>query len=98
MKHEEFKEGMNVVAAGDIRSNDSLFFIGDRDLKMAAHEFGHHIGNRDEYKGALIDDDSIMGQNTKKVKRRHLGLVAKVFGNAMSAAYGKSWTHKPVPA
>jgi hypothetical protein len=109
VKQAAFGAGMIIVAAGDIRSNDALFFIRDPDIAMAAHEFGHHIGNPDEYAGAAVDTSmngdgatkgidrhSIMGQNMTKVKVRHLGTVAKVFSDAIRAEYGKSFTYVPV--
>ena len=77
-----------IVAPGNIRSNDSLWFLGEPRLAVAAHEFGHHLGNPDEYAGAAIDTslngdgavngidaDSIMGQNLTHVKRRHFRTI-----------------------
>jgi len=77
-----------IVAPGNIRSNDSLWFLGEPRLSVAAHEFGHHLGNPDEYAGAAIDTslnsdgavngidaDSIMGQNLTTVKRRHFRTI-----------------------
>lgn len=88
VQHATFRAGMLIIADGDIRSNDSLFFLGEPRLAMAAHEFGHHIGNPDEYAGARvdtslnsdgavngIDPNSIMGQNMTTVKRRHYRLI-----------------------
>ena len=85
IKQETFAEGMLIFADGNIRSNDSLWFLGETRIAMAAHEFGHHLGNGDEYAGATsvdptlnvdgavngIDNDSIMGQDLTKVKKRH---------------------------
>jgi hypothetical protein len=58
--------------------------MGEPRGAVAAHEFGHHIGNSDEYAGTKVDtslnDDgatsgidpnSIMGQQLTKVKKRH---------------------------
>jgi hypothetical protein len=104
-----FGAGMLIVADGNIRSNDSLFFLDEARIAVAAHEFGHHIGNPDEYAGAVIDtslnDDgavngidanSIMGQNLTTVKARHLRTVARVFGEALKAEHGRTFTLDPV--
>ncbi len=108
-KQAAFAKGMLIIADGDIRSNDSLFFLGEPRLAMAAHEFGHHIGNPDEYAGAVldtslnddgakagIDADSIMGQNMTTVKVRHFRLVAKVFADMVKAESGQSYTYEAV--
>ena len=50
-----FAAGCIIVADGNIRSNDSLFFLGEPRVAVAAHEFGHHLGNPDEYAGAMLD-------------------------------------------
>jgi hypothetical protein len=99
-----------IVARGDIRSNASLFFLGDPQLEGIAHEFGHHLGNRDEYPGAEtvdsslngdgavngIDEDSIMGRRMSKVKTRHFRTVAKAFGDAVFADHGETFTYAPI--
>jgi hypothetical protein len=105
-----FTSGTLIIARGNIRSNDSLFFIQEPRMAMAAHEFGHHIGNPDEYSGAQvdtslnddgavqgIDPDSIMGQDLTKVKARHLRLVASVLADAVRAEYGKTYRYEVVP-
>jgi len=105
-----FAAGMLVVADGDIRSNTSVWFIGDSDLAMAAHEFGHYLDNRDEYDGARVDTslngdgavngidrDSIMGQNLSRVKRRHFRTVCRHFASIVSSDVGKSYTYEAVP-
>ena len=108
-KQAQLSKGVIIIADGDIRSNDSLFFIGDTRLAMVAHEFGHHIGNPDEYGGAKVDEtlntdgakkgidrNSIMGQNMTTVKARHFTLLAKVLGDAIEAEYGKKFAFKAV--
>jgi hypothetical protein len=105
-----FSTGMLVVADGNIRSSTALFFIDDPDLPMAAHEFGHYMGNPDEYDGATsldaslnedgavngIDEDSIMGQNMTRVKRRHFRTVCQHFGDMVRTNCGKSYTYEAV--
>jgi hypothetical protein len=109
-KQATFSTGMLIVADGNIRSNDSLLFLGETRIAVAAHEFGHHLGNPDEYAGAAvdtslnsdgatngIDPDSIMGQNLTKVKARHLREICKVFTDAVTGAFGKSYHYLVVP-
>lgn len=105
-----FAAGMLIVAQGNGRSYDSLWYIGGR-LAMAAHEFGHHLGNGDEYAGAPslnpslngdgahngIDPDSIMGVNLGSVKRRHLGKVCSHLASMIRSASGKTYTYETVP-
>lgn len=106
-----FSNGVLIIADGDIRSNDSLFFIDEPRIAMAAHEFGHHLGNPDEYaeaKASLdptlnddgakngVDKDSIMGQNMTKVKKRHFRTICKHFGDVVFAAVKRQFTYKPV--
>lgn len=59
IKQSAFGSGIIIVADGNIRSNDSLFFLDEPRVAMAAHEFGHHIGNPDEYAGAKVDTSRI---------------------------------------
>jgi hypothetical protein len=107
---EAFEDGMLVIADGNIRSNDSLFFLGEPDLDMAAHEFGHHLGNPDEYEGARvdtslnddgavdgIDEDSIMGQNMTHVKKRHFSTVCTHLAAMVVEQLGKPFTFEAVP-
>ncbi len=105
-----FSTGMLIIADGNIRSNDSLLFLGESRIAVAAHEFGHHLGNPDEYKDAAvdtslnsdgatngIDPDSIMGKNLTKVKARHFREICKVFTDAVTNAFGKSYNYLVVP-
>ena len=109
VKKDAFGEGVMIIAIGNARSNDALFFIGDTDAAMPAHEFGHHLGNPDEYEGARvdetlnddgavngIDEDSIMGQRMTTVKKRHFRLLLKVFAERVSAEHGKAFTYEVV--
>jgi len=109
-KQAAFAAGMLIIADGNIRSNDSLLFLGEPRIAVAAHEFGHHLGNPDEYAGAAvdaalnsdgaakgIDADSIMGQNLTKVKARHFREIAKAFTNAVAGVFGKAYSYLVVP-
>jgi hypothetical protein len=109
-KQAAFATGMLIIADGNIRSNDSLFFLDEPRIAMAAHEFGHHIGNPDEYAGAAVDTtmngdgavngidaDSIMGQNLTKVKKRHYTLICKVLADSVKAEHKVTYTYEAVP-
>lgn len=104
-----FVSGALVIADGTGRSNDSLFFLGDPDLAMAAHEFGHHLGNPDEYAGAAvdtgmngdgatngIDPNSIMGQNMTTVKARHFGTICTHLSAVVKSTHGVNFGYEPV--
>jgi LysM repeat protein len=105
VKNETFQTGFLIIADGNIRSNDALFFIGEPRIVMAAHEFGHHIGNPDEYAGAAIDaalnddgavngidSDSIMGQNLTNVKKRHFRTICLHLTKMIRTATGREYT------
>ena len=101
--------GMLIIADGYIRSNSGLFFIGGK-TESFPHEFGHWLGNPDEYAGASsldtslnddgatagIDPTSIMGVQLDKVKKRHFKTICKHFAGMVKTKTGKTWTYKPV--
>ena len=106
-----FSEGLLIIADGNIRANDSLFFLGDTDDETAGHEFGHHLGNPDEYAGASsvdtslnedgavngIDATSVMGQSMKLVKKRHYRTICRHLSDMGSDELGKTYTYEAVP-
>lgn len=105
-----FRAGLLVIAKGNIRSNDSLWFLGESRVAVAAHEFGHHLGNGDEYSGAPsvdpslngdgavngIDPDSIMGQHLTQVKLRHFRTVCGHLARLIQNETGKVYTYEAV--
>ncbi len=107
---DRYTKGKIVVAAGNIRSNSELWFLGEPRPEVAAHEFGHHLGNPDEYEGATsvegalnedganngIDKDSIMGQNLTVVKKRHFRTVIKHLTTVMKSATDKTFHFEAV--
>jgi hypothetical protein len=109
-KKNTFSSGRLVIADGNIRSNSGLFFLGDPDAGTFPHEFGHFLGNPDEYAGATsvdtslngdgavngIDSDSIMGQNMTKVKKRHFRTLAKHFAGMARDKTSKTWKYNAV--
>ena len=108
-KKTTFAKGMLIIADGYIRSNSGLFFIDGR-VRSFAHEFGHFLGNPDEYAGAKgletslnedgatngIDQDSIMGVKLTKVKKRHFRTLAKHFSDMVKGKTTKTWKYKAV--
>jgi hypothetical protein len=109
-KKETFAAGMLIIADGDIRSNSGLFFLDDPDAGTMPHEFGHWLGNPDEYAGAAsfdaslnddgavagIDATAIMGVNMDKVKKRHFKTICKHFADMVKTKTTKTWTYKAV--
>ncbi len=106
-----FKKGLLIIAEGNIRSNDSLFYLGEPRLAMAAHEFGHHMGNPDEYAGAAldtglnsdgatagIDPNSIMGEGLSTVKARHFRAVCTHLTQMAKAVHGLHFHYEAVKA
>jgi hypothetical protein len=107
-KQTSFSSGMLIIADGNIRSNDSLFFLGETRIAMAAHEVGHHLGNPDEYAGATsvdtslnddgavngIDNDSLMGKDLTKVKKRHYRTICKHLADMVKTKTGNTYSYK----
>lgn len=104
-----FARGLLIIAVGNIRSNDSLLFLGEPRVAMAGHEFGHHLGNPDEYAGARVDTtlnddgavngidaDSIMGQNLTKVKRRHYRTICNHLKTMVNTASTRTYTYAAI--
>ncbi|MEM7622835.1 MAG: type VI secretion system tip protein TssI/VgrG, partial [Planctomycetota bacterium] len=113
-KQATFREGYLIVTVGNdnnvMRSNDSLFFIDDADIDMAAHEFGHHLGNPDEYAGAAIDTSlngdgatngidytSVMGRSNQPAKKRHFGTIAAHMKKMVKDQIGKTYDYDVEP-
>ncbi len=100
-----------VLAANFGRSNAKVWSMGDNRAGMPPHEFGHHLGNPDEYAGGVgidtsvntdgatagIDPNSIMGSGLSTVKRRHYNTVCQHLAAMVSAQYGRSYTYAAVP-
>jgi hypothetical protein len=108
IKRDVFQSGMLIVADGNVRANDSLFFIGQRQ-ETAPHEFGHHIGNPDEYAGAQvdtslngdgavngIDSTSVMGTSMNLVKKRHYRTICRHLANMVQTQKGINSTYEAV--
>jgi hypothetical protein len=94
------ERGVVIIAANSARANDSAW-SWNMPSTTAAHEFGHHLGNPDEYPGAGsvdpkvegdgaiagIDDEGLMGGGAT-VRSRYYGTVAIAFGLAAREAFG----------
>jgi hypothetical protein len=108
-KVEAWSDKVIMVGAGDFRNNMSTFFLDSNRPATVPHEIGHLMDNPDEYvDGAVdvtisgdganngIDDDSIMGLNKSKVKKRHYHAFADMLQKIMKTAYGNDEKHDVV--
>jgi len=99
-----------VLVANDGRSNAAAWSMTTNSVRMPEHEFGHHLGNPDEYRGAAIDtslnDDgatagidptSIMGVNKDAVKRRHYPTVCQHLAAMVNTQISRTYTYHAVP-
>jgi hypothetical protein len=105
VKKENWAKGDVVIVPGNGRSSSNTWFIISNRETTTAHEFGHLIGNPDEYEGAStvdpsvngdgavngIDTDSIMGQNMNRAKKRHFDTVAKHMKTVVHANTGRNF-------
>ncbi|MFO7561323.1 MAG: type VI secretion system tip protein TssI/VgrG [Enhygromyxa sp.] len=97
-----------IVAQNYARANASVWPYDTSPVTLA-HEFGHHLGNPDEYPGATsvdptvngdgakagIDSDSIMGSG-ELIRRRHFDTVCKAMAQAVAEHTGKVYSYKAV--
>jgi hypothetical protein len=100
-----------VLAANKGRSNAKVWSMGDNRAGMPPHEFGHHLGNPDEYAGGVgvdasvntdgatagIDPNSIMGSGLSTVKRRHYNTICLQLKAMVSTQYARTYTYAAVP-
>ncbi len=97
-----------VITENDVRANAGAWPITESD-RTAIHEFGHHLGNPDEYPGAStvnifvngdgakfgIDHDSIMGSG-EDIRARHFNTLAKALTKLVHQETGMAFTFSPV--
>ncbi len=96
-----------------VRSTSQAWCMGDSRVNLPAHEFGHLIGNADEYSGGSpldtswtdgqapgICDNSMMGQNMTIVKPRHFRTISQQLSKMVDTAGQKSYgfTYQAVPS
>ncbi|MBC8070754.1 MAG: type VI secretion system tip protein VgrG, partial [Deltaproteobacteria bacterium] len=100
-----------VLAANNARSNAGAWSLGDTRAGMPPHEFGHHLGNPDEYAGGVgidasvntdgatagIDPNSIMGSGLSTVKRRHYNTICLHLKAMVSTQFARSYNYDAVP-
>lgn len=98
-----------VLGFNDTRSNAGAWSLAGNAL-MPAHEFGHHLGNPDEYTGGVgidtsvntdgatngIDANSVMGQNMTVVKRRHYNTICQHLAAMVKTKTAKTYTYQAV--
>jgi type VI secretion system secreted protein VgrG len=99
-----------VIAQGTTRANAALWTLGGN-IEMPVHEWGHHLGNPDEYAGQQVatyqdaanglvnglDTTSVMGQSMNTVKARHYGAVLAQLARMVKDEHGKDYTYTCVP-
>lgn len=99
-----------VIGENHARANAGAWPMNAPD-RTAIHEFGHHLGNPDEYFGAStvdmyvngdgailgIDKQSIMGDGST-ARRRHFETIAKACAQLVERETGKAYTFTPVEA
>lgn len=97
-----------IITENDIRANSDTWPL-TMSSRTAIHEFGHHLGNPDEYSGAGsvnmyvnsdgavlgIDDASIMGTGTI-ARRRHFDSIAEALAQLVEQELGVMFTFTPV--
>ncbi len=98
-----------IVCRNDENSNSGLWSTKDT-TEMPCHEFGHLIGNLDEYEGSVIDPnidsdganagidhESIMGKKMKQVRRRHYTMICQQMAHMVDSQLEHSCTYEAVP-
>jgi type VI secretion system secreted protein VgrG len=102
------RKGVIILAENSSRANSGAWGLEDEQLTVA-HEFGHHLGNPDEYVGAgtvdpTVNDDgatagidelSIMGSGDI-VRRRHYKHISLALTKLISTHLGKTYTYSIV--
>ncbi|MBM3752512.1 MAG: hypothetical protein FJW38_00845 [Acidobacteria bacterium] len=96
------------MAPGGWRSDAGNFAFDDPDLKMAAHEAGHHLDNPDEYAGGAVDptintDGAVNGidattimNSTELVKKRHYHGIVEMTKRIIKKKYGKDYVYEAI--
>jgi hypothetical protein len=102
------RKGGIILCENDTRANSDAWSY-DSGSQTWAHEFGHHLGNPDEYLGAGtvdpsvngdgatagIDELSIMGEGDI-VRRRHYKYICSALSKLVSKHLGKKYTYSVV--
>jgi type VI secretion system secreted protein VgrG len=101
------RKGVIILAENSSRANAGAWGLDD-EQQTVAHEFGHHLGNLDEYLGghvdptvngdgatAGIDDLSLMGSGDV-VRRRHYKHISLALTKLISTHLGKTYTYSIV--
>ena len=104
-------KGVIVVGANEGRSHSEALSMGDTRQMLVPHEFGHHLGNGDEYPGGVgidtsantdgatagIDNTSVMGCGSSDPKARNFTIVSQHLSALIKAQEGVEWTFDIVP-
>jgi type VI secretion system VgrG family protein len=98
-----------ILAENDSRANAGAWPY-DVDVQTAQHEFGHRLGNPDEYPGATsvdpsvngdgavvgIDKEGLMGEGWE-LRRRYWDSICEAFTKLVQRETGTSFTYSIVP-
>lgn len=101
-------DGIIIAEFNSGRANSDVWPI-EESGRTWAHEYGHHLGNPDEYKTAStvdpsvntdgakagIDPSSLMGAGYA-VKRRHYGAICEALAKLVHQETGRSYTYAAV--
>jgi hypothetical protein len=102
------EDGIIIAESNSGRANSDVWPI-DESGGAWAHEYGHHLGNPDEYEPATsvdrsvntdgakagIDPSSIMGAGNV-VKRRHYGPICEALATLVHRETGRTYTYTAV--
>jgi hypothetical protein len=97
-----------ILAQNFARANASAWPFST-DARTAAHEFGHHLGNPDEYPGATsvdasvntdgavagIDDEGLMGSGST-IRRRYFDDICAALSKSVARETDKTFSFSPV--
>ena len=100
--------GRIILAQNETRANASAWAL-DTDDTTTAHEFGHHLGNPDEYPGARsvnpkvngdgavagIDADGLMGSGDE-IRRRYFNKIAEAMSELVETHLGQNFQYTVV--
>jgi type VI secretion system secreted protein VgrG len=103
------EDGIIIAESNSGRANGDVWPI-DETGRTWAHEFGHHLGNPDEYETAPtvdpsvngdgatagIDPISLMGGVGTIVKSRHYGSICEALAKLVHQETGRSYTYTAV--
>jgi hypothetical protein len=106
-----YEEHCIILVYEDTRSHASMWSMADTRAGLAPHEFGHHLGNPDEYGGQRttqvgvsdsdglangVDSSSTMGSSMVTLKKRHMRGICEHLARMVKDEYGKTYVYEAV--